>query len=533
MLPQIFQIAGIDRWDIMRMSIIPPNVCLAVLSRLPIFPIRLTFAAPSFADFRLRALEQHLCIRSSPSCASFKEAYSNGLGEGPIYSFLAPYWVDYRSCRPGLFFIFPGGQTRAPFNRASEIPVPKVMTMRPFPATVQRLSLAPSPSGSPALGSTTALPWSIGSTPARVPIPPRPPTRPPISITQLDLGISGFLALLVMEAPTGKVMEWDGGSGALINEFNVEPIPALFSPYRESPHFAKMLWILHMRPNSVSSFLLPFKAAAQIALPVSLVTEMLKNSDATVHREPSSNRDPSKLLISLVPKPSTRKPSHTWSQRSLSARTSSRTPLNSLGSNPQMVPEIFDLKSLARPLNIVQTCASKPAFWECGTFQRVSGLTMQLRLGMTCNSFLMLRYFRANGKEHSRSRSYASMIRDLHIPRLSLPKKDDPGAQNFARGTQISGIRSDERRFTGLTLEAMFSPQAQLSTSNPSRRPRDYHSRHLFESIPDNVGGQWGVERLQSPQSIYSSARRSRTSPQSPTIRANAYSHGPRIGDTE
>jgi hypothetical protein len=38
-------------------------------------------------------------------------------------------------------------------------------------------------------------------------IPRRPPPRPPISIEQLDLGISGFLSLLVMEAPTGKVLE--------------------------------------------------------------------------------------------------------------------------------------------------------------------------------------------------------------------------------------------------------------------------------------------------------------------------------------
>ncbi|KAJ7740997.1 hypothetical protein B0H14DRAFT_3515417 [Mycena olivaceomarginata] len=103
------------------------------------------------------------------------------------------------------------------------------------------------------------------------------------AITQLDLGISGFLSLLgpyVMEAPTGKVLEWLVRRFR-INEFNVEPILALFLPYHESPHFAKMLSILHIKPNSVWSFLLPFKAAAQNVPRVSLVTEMLKNSDAT------------------------------------------------------------------------------------------------------------------------------------------------------------------------------------------------------------------------------------------------------------
>ncbi|KAJ7303711.1 hypothetical protein DFH08DRAFT_986112 [Mycena albidolilacea] len=94
------------------------------------------------------------------------------------------------------------------------------------------------------------------------------------AITQLDLGISGFSSLLdpyVTEAPTGKVLEWL----VWINEFNVEPILALFLFYHESPHFAKMLSILHI------NFLLPFKAAAQNVLRFSLVTEMLKNSDAT------------------------------------------------------------------------------------------------------------------------------------------------------------------------------------------------------------------------------------------------------------
>ncbi|KAF7373573.1 U3 small nucleolar RNA-associated protein 10 [Mycena sanguinolenta] len=55
----------------------------------------------------------------------------------------------------------------------------------------------------------------------------------------------------------------------------------LFLPYHESPHFAKMLSILHIKLNSTWSFLLPFKSAAQNVPRPSLVTEMLKNSDAT------------------------------------------------------------------------------------------------------------------------------------------------------------------------------------------------------------------------------------------------------------
>ncbi|KAJ7042839.1 hypothetical protein C8F04DRAFT_1251651 [Mycena alexandri] len=103
------------------------------------------------------------------------------------------------------------------------------------------------------------------------------------AISQLDASIASFLALLgpyLIEAPTGKVLEWLVRRFR-INEFNVESILALFLPYHESPHFAKMLSILHVKPNSTWSFLLPFKAAAQNVPRVSLVTELLKNSDAT------------------------------------------------------------------------------------------------------------------------------------------------------------------------------------------------------------------------------------------------------------
>ncbi|KAJ7701560.1 hypothetical protein B0H17DRAFT_1195339 [Mycena rosella] len=103
------------------------------------------------------------------------------------------------------------------------------------------------------------------------------------AVDQLNASIAAFLALLgpyLTEAPTGKVLEWLVRRFR-INEFNVNAVLALFLPYHESPHFAKMLSILHVQPNSTWSFLLPFKAAAQNVPRISLVTEMLKNSDAT------------------------------------------------------------------------------------------------------------------------------------------------------------------------------------------------------------------------------------------------------------
>lgn len=109
---------------------------------------------------------------------------------------------------------------------------------------------------------------------------------------ELNRTIAAFLPLLgpyLMEAPTGKVIEWlvrrfryviipRGISLSLpvnaktslatrrevvmsnafqsyhnliilarINEYNVEDVLVLFLPYHESPHFAKMLTILHIK----------------------------------------------------------------------------------------------------------------------------------------------------------------------------------------------------------------------------------------------------------------------------------------------
>ncbi|TFK37695.1 hypothetical protein BDQ12DRAFT_685121 [Crucibulum laeve] len=98
---------------------------------------------------------------------------------------------------------------------------------------------------------------------------------------ELDKAVEGLLALLgpyLMDAPTGKVLEWLVRRFR-INEFNIEAVLSLFLPYHESPHFSKMISILHIKPNSTWSFLLPYKSAGQSLPRVSLVTEMLRNSD--------------------------------------------------------------------------------------------------------------------------------------------------------------------------------------------------------------------------------------------------------------
>ncbi|KAF8901036.1 armadillo-type protein [Gymnopilus junonius] len=100
---------------------------------------------------------------------------------------------------------------------------------------------------------------------------------------ELDRNIEEFLWLLgpyLMEPPTGKILEWLVRRFR-INEFNIEAVLSLFLPYHESPHFAKMITILQIKPNSTWSFLIPYKSAAQNLRRVSLVTEMLKNTDLT------------------------------------------------------------------------------------------------------------------------------------------------------------------------------------------------------------------------------------------------------------
>ncbi|KAL4062956.1 hypothetical protein V8B97DRAFT_2026593 [Scleroderma yunnanense] len=100
----------------------------------------------------------------------------------------------------------------------------------------------------------------------------------------LDRTINAFLALLgqwLVEIPTGKVLEWLVRRFR-INEFNVDAVLALFLPYHETPHFVKMLSILHIPPTSPFVFLLAFKSAAKPLPRSTLVKNMV--SDAEVAR---------------------------------------------------------------------------------------------------------------------------------------------------------------------------------------------------------------------------------------------------------
>ncbi|KAK1226193.1 snoRNA-binding rRNA-processing protein utp10 [Marasmius sp. AFHP31] len=98
--------------------------------------------------------------------------------------------------------------------------------------------------------------------------------------SQLDDSIDSFLQALgpyLLEAPTGKVIEWLIRRFR-VNEFNVEALISLFMPYHETPHFAKINTILHIKPNATWSFLLPYKSAAQSVPRIALVAEMKKNT---------------------------------------------------------------------------------------------------------------------------------------------------------------------------------------------------------------------------------------------------------------
>ncbi|KAF7307826.1 U3 small nucleolar RNA-associated protein 10 [Mycena kentingensis (nom. inval.)] len=109
----------------------------------------------------------------------------------------------------------------------------------------------------------------------------------------LNSSLDGLLPRLgpyLTEGPTGRVLEWLVRRFR-INEFNVDSVLALFLPYHESPHFAKMLSILHLKPNSTWSFLIPFKSAAQPVPRFPLVTELLK----------VENSDARRFIVSLLP----------------------------------------------------------------------------------------------------------------------------------------------------------------------------------------------------------------------------------------
>ncbi|KAI0790983.1 hypothetical protein C8Q75DRAFT_805854 [Abortiporus biennis] len=106
---------------------------------------------------------------------------------------------------------------------------------------------------------------------------------PAESNAELSGAIDKFLPMLgpyLLDAPTGKVLEWLVRRFR-INEFNVEGVLALFLPYHESPHFVKMLSILHLKETSPFSSLIPCKSTTTPLSRSSLVKILLQkiNSD--------------------------------------------------------------------------------------------------------------------------------------------------------------------------------------------------------------------------------------------------------------
>ncbi|KAI0670242.1 hypothetical protein C8Q78DRAFT_1138718 [Trametes maxima] len=98
---------------------------------------------------------------------------------------------------------------------------------------------------------------------------------------KLDATISAFLPLLgpfLLESPTGKVLEWLVRRFR-IHEFNVDPIVSLFLPYHETPHFIKMVSILHIQDRSPLRFLQAFKTTTKPLHRSLLLNEMLKAPD--------------------------------------------------------------------------------------------------------------------------------------------------------------------------------------------------------------------------------------------------------------
>ncbi|CDO68791.1 hypothetical protein BN946_scf184989.g57 [Trametes cinnabarina] len=96
---------------------------------------------------------------------------------------------------------------------------------------------------------------------------------------KLDATISAFLPLLgpfLLDSPTGKVLEWLVRRFR-IHEFNVDAVVSLFMPYHETPHFVKMVSILHIQDRSIIRFLQAYKTTAKALHRNMLINEMVKS----------------------------------------------------------------------------------------------------------------------------------------------------------------------------------------------------------------------------------------------------------------
>ncbi|THH02630.1 hypothetical protein EW145_g6726 [Phellinidium pouzarii] len=86
------------------------------------------------------------------------------------------------------------------------------------------------------------------------------------------------LGCCLLEGTAGRVLEWLVRRFR-INEFNVSDVLALFLPYHESPHFAKMISILIIDENAPWRFLSAYKVSGKAPSRSVLVTEMLKERE--------------------------------------------------------------------------------------------------------------------------------------------------------------------------------------------------------------------------------------------------------------
>ncbi|KAI5117129.1 hypothetical protein M0805_007713 [Coniferiporia weirii] len=86
------------------------------------------------------------------------------------------------------------------------------------------------------------------------------------------------LGCCLLEGTAGRVIEWLVRRFR-INEFNVPDVLALFLPYHESPHFAKMVSILTIDENAPWRFLSAYKASGRTPSRSVLVAEMLKERE--------------------------------------------------------------------------------------------------------------------------------------------------------------------------------------------------------------------------------------------------------------
>ncbi|KLO17716.1 hypothetical protein SCHPADRAFT_845947 [Schizopora paradoxa] len=96
-----------------------------------------------------------------------------------------------------------------------------------------------------------------------------------------------ILGPCLQDSAAGKVIEWLVRRFR-VNEFNVPDVLALFFPYHESPHFAKMVSILQLEHTNFA-FLKPFKQAAK-PLPRNVLAEAMRK-----------DVDLARFMINLLP----------------------------------------------------------------------------------------------------------------------------------------------------------------------------------------------------------------------------------------